>query len=307
MIAALLLVCAALAAGEPIQSLDGVRFPDPSRPGHQVEALVFYQDGGRPCPLVVFSHDLGRSRAAYWWLGEAWARAGYAVVFPTHAGSDRALIDGRRPLAARDALLAAAADPQVWRSRPADLLAVLDHLDRLEDQVAALRGRLLRGSIGVAGHSLGACTAQMLAGVEPLIDGRRLGLWREPVVACVALSPFGLEAGFDAEALSKSKVPTLLVAGGRDDQPAGRDTTAHEPAWREQGFGLLPAGTAWLIRIPDAHHFTFSNGGWGPRVDARHAALVAERTTAFWDRFLRQREEADPLALPPGLASGERR
>lgn len=302
-----LLAAAVAIAAEPIQSLDGVRFPDDTRPGTVVEALVFYQDGGRPCPLVVFSHDLGRSRAAYWWLGQAWARAGYVAVFPTHAGSDRALVEGRRPLAAREALMTVAADPGTWRSRPADLLAVIDHLDRLEEQAVALRGRLLRGSIGVAGHSFGACTAQMLAGMEPLIGGRRQGLWREQVVACVAMSPFGLGEGIDPEALSKVKTPTLLVAGGLDEQPAGRETPAHDPAWRLEGFALLPAGQAWLIRIAEAHHFTFSNGGWGPRVDARHTALVAASTTAFWDRFLRQQPEADPLAVPADLATGQRR
>jgi predicted dienelactone hydrolase len=69
-------------------------------------------------PAVVFSHGGGESREAYGYLGEHLARHGYAVVFLTHVGSDRAAVDARglRGLGGLD------------DRRPRDVLFVLDRL-----------------------------------------------------------------------------------------------------------------------------------------------------------------------------------
>lgn len=305
LIPAVLLVAAAVAAEPPTQVRQGMRFA--AGGGEEVEALVFYQDGGRPCPVVVFSHDLGRSPGAYWWLGERWSQAGIVAVFPRHTGSDDALVRGRGPFAALAALRAAAADPAPWRRRIADLQAVVDGLDRLEADIAALRGRLLRGSVGAGGQGVGAEAALVLAGLRPLAAGQRLDGRRPAVAAALALSPPGADRRIDAAAFAGVQVPVLLMAGGRDEQPAGDDTPAHPPAWREEGFALLPAGLAWLVRLPAAHHVTFANGGWGPRVDPRHTAAIAALSTAFWRHTLAGDAAADPLAVPAGLGSGERR
>lgn len=305
---ALILLVATLSAGEPsVQVREEVVFADPARAGATVPARVFYRDGSDVCPVVVFSHDLGRSSGAYWWLGESWAHAGYTVVFPTHAGSDRRLVEGRRPFAAMAAVRDAAADAAVWAVRPRDVRTVVDGLDQLEAQVPALRGRVRRDRVGVGGQSLGAYGALAAAGLRPSIEGVRGDLRLAVVAACLALSPFGLDHRHDAEAWAGVRVPVLFMVGGRDDQPAGRDTPAHPAVWREDGFFLVPSGLAWLIRLPAAHHFTFSNGGWGPEVDPRHTAAIAAASTAFWDHWLRG-IMADPLAaVPAALGEGIRR
>jgi hypothetical protein len=121
----LLPLAVVMTAAEPsIQVVDHVRLAV-SGGNREVECLVFYPDALAPTALVVFSHDLGRSRGAYWYLGEAWARTGLVAVFPTHASSDRAMIKQVGMLSVLDALRTAARDPQVWEERAADLAAVV--------------------------------------------------------------------------------------------------------------------------------------------------------------------------------------
>jgi hypothetical protein len=297
----LLPLAVVMTAAEPsIQVVDHVRLAV-SGGNREVECLVFYPDALAPTALVVFSHDLGRSRGAYWYLGEAWARTGLVAVFPTHASSDRAMIKQVGMLSVLDALRTAARDPQVWEERAADLAAVVAAGPALEAQVPALKGRLQGVSVGVAGHAFGALSAAVAAGLRPApaaaspIPGVR---------GCILLGPPGPCDLASAEAWAGLTVPALTAVAGKDTELAAVCGVAGGSEWLAAAAALGGPGS-WSVRLPTAHHFTFSNGGWGPRVDPVQVQAIAQVSSAFWRCVLLGDPNADPATLPAPASEHE--
>jgi predicted dienelactone hydrolase len=112
-------------------------------------------------PWLLIMPGLGGDPEHFHWLAEDLSEAGWAVVIVEHPGSDaeavQALLDGRQPFDGAKAL----------RQRLLDLDAVLG---------AQRQGRLpVKGTnVVLVGHSLGALTALLAAGADPVpgIDRR---------------------------------------------------------------------------------------------------------------------------------------
>jgi predicted dienelactone hydrolase len=255
-------------------------------------------------PLVIHSHGLGGSRSGYGFLGEYWAEHGYIVIHVDHPGSGRDLISLRDPNGTLRRLRAAIADPATLRGRPRLISTVIDALDPIVAAVPALADHIDRTHIAVTGHSYGAYTAMMIAGM-------RLDLPRAPdttaddprVTAIIALSPQGTGPAFDRDAWSAITRPVLLMTGDRDTQPKmlfPHDDSSGE--WRAEPFALMPAGDKWLGWITDATHGTFAAKSGTPKIQM---AAVQATTLAFLDRYLSDDaaaaiwlREASGLAFP---------
>ncbi|MEY4297515.1 MAG: hypothetical protein RLZZ423_694 [Cyanobacteriota bacterium] len=123
-----------------------------------LELTVLQPSRGANGRLVLISHGLWDGPSSFEGWGRLLASQGYTVVLPRHPGSDveqqQAMLTGR----------AAPPSHQELELRPRDLSAVLD---------AVADGRLNLGAgVGaqqavVLGHSWGATTALLLAGVRP--------------------------------------------------------------------------------------------------------------------------------------------
>ncbi len=129
------------------------------------------QDAPGRFPLVVFSHGAGGSRDAFPDLTAHWASHGYIVVLPTHADSIQLRRRSGEDLSRLQRDLDSLRRDVKPLDRMADVTFVLDSIGALEQRVAGLRdqeglGRIDRGRIGMAGHSAGALTTQMAAGVK---------------------------------------------------------------------------------------------------------------------------------------------
>jgi hypothetical protein len=96
-------------------------------------------DEPTPCPVVLFSHGLGGSRAGGSFLGHHWSRRGYAVVFLQHPGSDESVWRDAPPFR-RLAAMRDAASLENFTLRVGDVPAVLDHAEH-----SAFTGRPLPG------------------------------------------------------------------------------------------------------------------------------------------------------------------
>lgn len=256
---------------------------------------------GTACGAVVYSHGLGGSRDGGGAWGEAWAAAGLLVVHLQHPGSDEALWKGG------PGALAGGGTPTQFRARVADVAFALDEIARRRpSQWPDMPDR-----VGVAGHSFGARTTQVLAGEAlpaavgaPPADPRPL--------AFVALSP-GVEGPGDPQTRFATLTrPFLAVTGSLDGDPLGRGTT---PARRASLFDLLPPGRRALLWLQGADHLTFAGtaGLSLPRatgaaaLEATHHALVARITTDWWRAWLCDDAEAGSrLAAPAGLGSSDR-
>lgn len=295
-----LLACllAAAAAAADWREADKLWFLDPAS-GRNLGVKAYYPAAGTgPWPVIVFSHGLGGSQWGYVYLGRWWAAHGYVSLHVTHPGSDWLLWDGKGMGEGLGNLRKALRDPEVLRARPRDIAALLDQLPLLEEKVPDLAGRLDRGRIGVAGHSLGAYTALAVAGLRPDLGQGPVDLSDPRPRAVIALSPLGGNERQPAGCWAAIARPALLVTGTADDQPL---EDGHDLAWRLQAWAGLPPGGKHLLVIDGAKHMTFAGGGLGVKADPAQLATIELATTAFWDACLRDGRGEGP---PPAPVAG---
>jgi len=185
---------------------------------------------GQSLPIILLSHGHGFSNNlsslnGYGPLANFWAAHGFVVIQPTHLSSKTLSLD---PKTNPDA-------PLFWRSRVEDMKLIIDELEQIEASFPAIKGRLDRSAIAVAGHSLGSHTAGMLLGAQLTDpnDGKVVNLLEPRVKVGVLLTPIGNGNGgkdlstFAAEnfpvfrnpSFAEMTTPTLVVAGDADVSP----------------------------------------------------------------------------------------
>jgi predicted dienelactone hydrolase len=242
-------------------------------------------DEPTPCPVVLFSHGLGGSRAGGSFLGDHWSRRGYAVVFLQHPGSDESVWRDAPPFR-RLAAMRDAASLENFTLRVGDVPAVLDALTAWNaDPGHPLAGRLDLDHVGMSGHSFGAQTTQAVSGQSFPLVGRR---FTDPrITAAVIMSPGTPQGRLDrGDAFAGVTIPWLLMTGTKDTSPIGGQTVESRLAV----FPNLPAGRAYELVLDHAEHSAFTDrplpGDREPRSPAHHRAILA-LSTAFWDAFLR--------------------
>lgn len=247
-----------------------------------IPILVYAPRGGR-APVVLFSHGLGGSREMGGYLGEHWARRGYAAIFLQHPGSDVDVWQGK-PRGRGMASLASAANAENFVARVQDVDAVLDQLERWQQSEHPLRGRLDMDRIGMSGHSFGAITTQAVSGqrfpqgsVAP--DSR--------ITAALPMSPSPPQGGDAARAFGSVRIPWLIMTGTLDNSIIGNTT----PAARREVFLALPPSAKYELVLDGAEHSAFTDRALpadrAPRNPNHHRAILA-LSTAFWDAYLRQ-------------------
>lgn len=288
-----------LSAPQPVVSFTPVVLSAPGR-GEDMALRVSAPATGRGLPIILFSHGNGQSLYGYGPLVDFWAAHGFVVIQPTH-------LDSRTLRLAPD-------DPRrrsLWRSRVEDLRRVLDQLDAIEETVPALKGRLDRSSIAVAGHSWGGQTASMLLGARHPHpdDGSVVDMSDDRVKAGVLfavpgrggddLSPFAAaHFPFMHPDFSAMSTPALVVAGDNDQ---GRMTT-RGPDWWADAYALS-LGSKCLLTVFGGEH---SLGGIPGYEAAETTDESADRVAAIqrlsW-AYLRSALYPDDRAWPEALAA----
>ncbi len=254
--------------------------------------------GAPPCPVLLFSHGLGGSRAGCGYLGDHWSGRGYVTVFLQHPGSDVAVWKDMPP-ARRVAAMREAASSANFRLRVEDVVAVIDALDRWSrNERHPLAGRLDLDRVGMSGHSFGAQTTQAVAGQSYPLVGRRFTDSR--IKAAVIMSPGTPQGRRDpGDAFADVEIPWLLMTGTKDTSAIGRQSVESRLAV----FPALPEGHAYEVVLHAAEHSAFTDRGLPgdrePRNPNHHRAILA-LSTAFWDAFLRNDASARAWLDGPG-------
>ncbi len=139
----------AIPVPEPVLvvSIAPVTLPAPGR-AINLEMPVSAPMTGDDLPIILLSHGQGQSNHlslmnGYGPLASFWAAHGFVVIQPTHLNSRTLDVEGGFQ------------GPLFWRSRVEDMTRIIDGLDVLEAVAPYLAGRLDRGRIAVAGHSMG--------------------------------------------------------------------------------------------------------------------------------------------------------
>ncbi len=153
----------------------------------EIPIRIYLPESKEPAPIILFSHGLGGSRDNNPYLGNHWAKRGYAVVFIQHPGSDESVWKDL-PRRQRMAAMKQAASTANFIERVRDVPAVIDALTTWNlDQENPLFGRLELKHIGMSGHSFGALTTQTMIGQSSA--GGRISFSDSRLTAAVMMSP----------------------------------------------------------------------------------------------------------------------
>jgi dienelactone hydrolase len=270
--------------GKRVLKIDGDLIKGPIK-----VTLTFPEGEDGPFPTVVLSPGLGAHPNANRYLEDHLASHGYLVVRPTHRGSNWFGVATRTPLGA------------FTRSE------FLVRIKEMETVLFALESGELGflgkpGQVALAGHSYGALTCCVLAG----LPAEGISLEREyDVPALIALSPYGdsfptRRLGIDTKGFEKLPQPVLFMSGTRDDMfTLGKGSKTHlEP------FKLSGSQDKRHVMVGKTRHGSFSEiFGW---VKRETKVMVNSSVTAFLDtHLLAQSESRDYLANKLPLAAFE--
>ncbi len=246
---------------------------------------IYLPKNPAPAPVILFSHGLGGSREGNGWLGNHWARHGYAIVFVQHPGSDESVWKG-----AADPLrsMKKAANAANFSLRLKDIPAVIDQLALWNTTPGnPLHNRLNLEKIGMAGHSFGALTTQGLSGQTLPWVGTRPTDAR--IKAALCLSPACPEHGNPSKAFASVKIPWMVMTGTNNISAIGNQTLAS----RLNVFPALPEGSKYELVLNGANHVTFTDSPIPKSSDnPNHHKAILALSTAFWDAFLKDDKAA---------------
>ncbi|MBB5850291.1 alpha/beta fold hydrolase [Amycolatopsis umgeniensis] len=246
-----------LSTAAPVLSVSPVVLSTPDR-AVDLQIRVSAPMTGEELPIILLSHGQGHSNHlsslnGYAPLVTFWAAHGFVVLQPTHLSSRTLNLASDHPEA-----------PLYYRSRAEDMIRILDRLDEIEAAVPRLRGRLDRGKIAVAGHSMGGHTASLLLGArytEPR-DGTEVNLAEPRISAGILLAAPGRGGDAVTEFVAENysfflstdfsamATPALVVAGDKD---TSTHLTVRGPEWHTDPYFLSP-GRKTLLTLFDAEH-----------------------------------------------------
>lgn len=249
-----------------------------------IPVRVYFPSDADPAPVVIFSHGLGGSRDNNSYLGNHWAKRGYAVIFLQHPGSDESVWKDV-PAKDRMAAIKSAASLKAYRDRVDDVPVAIDALSAWNaEEEHVLFGRLDLERIGMSGHSFGAKTTQAMAGER--LGGGRLSFLEKRIDAAVMMSPSGAKFGDPVAVFSEITIPCLLMTGTLDTSPIG-GTSAKD---RLEVFPYV-GGSAWQVVFDGAQHSAF--GHRAGRGEGEFHRRILALTTAFLDAHLKADEDAE--------------
>jgi predicted dienelactone hydrolase len=280
-----LIALIALALATPLPVCDAV-WLDNAR-NRDIPVRVRMPSGSGPVPLVLFSHGMGGDTNGGTLWGQAWASHGLAVIHIQHPGSDIAIYRDAPTAADVPSRVRAAATPEQLLARVADARFVLNEVARRPREGACDLSRIDPDRIGFAGHSMGAWTAQALAGQR----------WKAGVTfadrrirAAIAFSPSAPFVGSADAAFGKIGIPFLSITGSEDGAPplAPPDERAAAAAQRSAPYRAMPPGDKYFLVFDGADHMVFSgNARRAERPADDHVkAVTIAATTAFWGATL---------------------
>ena len=252
-----------------------------------LEMKVSAPASGNNLPVILLSHGHGPSNFLSSYRGyspmvDFFAAEGFVVIQPTHQNSKALGLSSTLPEA-----------PLFWRSRPADMTFILDHLDEIISTVPGLNGRVDKQNIAVVGHSMGGQTVAMLAGMEVTdpATGKIVNTAEPRLKASVLVGASGVPEGFNGAArqmypilaagsFSTMTLPALIVNGDKDINLMFSDVDN----WRADAYYQSP-GPKDLLTVVSAEHIFGGISGYDARETSdenpERVAFVCESILAY--------------------------
>ena len=254
--------------------------------GVEFQARVTLPQVSGPYPLLLFSPYMRGTRDEYTPLVQFWAENGFVCIVPDHEGTpNRGLLSDEETLS-------------TWRSRPQDLLAVLDALAQSE-----IASRIDMQRVGVGGHLFGAHAASLTAGCEVYSGGETVTFADERMDALLLMSPQGRGQGLTETSWLPIDVP-LMVTTGTFDHSARTGNTSE---WRTEPYQFSDGPQDWLAWI-EGLRMDYDGLGQQEPLDTTGAIAldVLTLTTAFWRDQLYPDSAAARLLQPSAWTANPR-
>ncbi|HEY9632043.1 MAG TPA: hypothetical protein V6D14_01470 [Coleofasciculaceae cyanobacterium] len=273
----------------------------------QVPLRIYYPQEEGLFPVIIFSHGVGGSKDSFSYLSSFWSSHGYICIHPTHFGSDASVL---RKIGLQ-ALIESTNEPETWSERPQDISFIIDSLEKLDQQVPQLQGKINPSFIGVSGHSYGAYTTLLLAGAVIAMPGDETVSFRdERAGVFLPISPPGTgRQGLHLGSWDRINDPVMTVSGSEDLGLGGKP-----PSWRMEAFNYMPPLDKYHVLIKGANHFSFDPDMRGARTPSQrmnrqnpvagarnlleldNKSLIKislqQATMAFWDAYLKFNKSA---------------
>jgi predicted dienelactone hydrolase len=211
----------------------------------------------KPFPVIVFSHGSVNDPLNEATMLEQIAGAGFVVASPSHVNDtqDDVRMDyintqaGTRLFNCNDGVSTQCSRPGGAVNQPVLNARMVDRSRDISKVLDSLPGwlgaRADMAKVGVLGHSRGT-----LSGWAAAAGSTTWGVTREPrVQAIMGMASAGTAAASLQANMADIRVPTLLVAGGRD---MNSPLTVNQAA-----FNAIGSADKEFLVLPDAHHRTF--------------------------------------------------
>jgi len=281
----------------PVSTVNRTELKFPAAGKNLQMRLAFPADTGS-YPVIVFSHGNGCSQDYYAGFADHWASWGYVVIQPVHEDSlDLGFTMKGKSFEQMN---------EIVSGRRADVRFILDSLPQLEQQVDGLEGKMDSKKLIAAGHSMGAGTAMVLAGVEMVspLDQSRMASDENRFSALILISEPSNNRIMPSEPWRLAEVPTFIATGTNDFSTTGAiDGKKSANAWQLPADAELPAQPHWYLFMQDSDHYfggvICKSSAPGP-ADPDALKIANGTSTAFLEAYIR-----DDRAAQAFLASGE--
>ncbi|MEM6811715.1 MAG: hypothetical protein AAF549_04525 [Pseudomonadota bacterium] len=262
---------------------------DSSRDDRPVKIKIYYPqnyEGNEKRPIIFWSHGLGGSVDGAAFLSRHLAENGYVLIHVQHHGTDVTIWEGKEghPW---DVIRKTKITRDMTLDRFADIPFVLDNLDTLLEKYPEINKVADTNKIGMSGHSFGALTTQVMAGMLFPDENNELTSYADNrFIAGISYSPGGVNhlGHFPKEKVYAGiSIPLFHMTGTEDKSPLSGEGYEHR---------LIPHDNSpdhphkKLLVIDGADHMVFagSRGKLGANKDRqKHEEIIKSEALAYWD------------------------
>ena len=280
---------------------------DNARENRTVKIKTYYpvgRDDG-PFPVILWSHGLGGSVDGAAFLSRFIASHGYVIVHVQHHGTDSSLWEGKEghPW---DIIRDTHISRETTFNRYYDVPFVLDNLPDWMNQNPEAGTLADLSVIGMSGHSFGALTTQVMAGMKfPNREGTLLSFKEDRIQAGILYSPGSVEHldDPDPETVYPSIDIPLFHMTGTDD---GSPISDRGYEMRLAVYEHTDKAAKYLLVLQDGDHMVFNGSrgklGQNPNRE-KHEAIIKVAALAYWDAALKNDAAAKAWLTEGGFSS----
>lgn len=271
-------------------------FVDPKRNDRVVPFKVYHPADHdlEKMPVILWSHGFGGNRDGASFISRFLAGQGYTIVHMTHIGTDSSLWEGKNEHP-WDVLRKAKVSRETTLDRMYDVPFLLDNLPRWAQENPDVGQHMDLDTVGMSGHSFGAMTTQVMAGMKfPVEDGKLERIRDERISSGILYSPVPISHLTDAphpEVYGPVEIPLFHMTGTADQSPLEGYGYEHRLLIKEHA-----EHPDQYVQVLDGGDHMVYNGTRG-KLEAnplreQHEEEIIKASYAFWEAFLKDDQGA---------------